>query len=277
MSSFAEILLDVGRDYSVSGGPEFHTVIVTTAAGLEQRNQTWEVARGRWQLGERHIQRAKKDALQAFFRARRGSLQGFRFRDWTDYEVAGESFYPAGARNVQLVKTYDDGSGFAYARPITKPRSGVTLTRAGNPEGYASLDTATGILTLAPDVEASVYYAYAEYPARLEFGLAHGFTTGQSIHLRGLYNTWGHLNDEVYPITVVDSTHITLDGIDGTGYTTEYESGAFAGLYPQPGETLTWSGEFDVPVRFEADEFRTEFVTSELFHLAPLAVVELKA
>ncbi|MCG6869103.1 MAG: DUF2460 domain-containing protein [Gammaproteobacteria bacterium] len=146
MTPFAEILLDAGRDYSVVGGPEFSTGIVATAAGLEQRNQNWEIARGRWQLGERHIKKTIKDALQAATPG--GSLQGFRFRDWTDYEVSAEDFDPACARDVQLIKPYDDGSGYAYVRTITKPRSGVTLVRAGSPEGYASLDTATGILSL---------------------------------------------------------------------------------------------------------------------------------
>jgi len=276
MASFAEILLDVGRDYSVVGGPEFNTVIVTTAAGFEQRNQNWEVARGRWQLGERYVQRAKKDALQAFFRARRGSLQGFRFRDWTDYEVAGEGFDPAGARDVQLVKTYDDGSGYPYVRTIHKPRSGVTLTRAGSPEGYASLDTATGILSLNPDSEATIQYAYAENPARINFAVAHGFTTGQTIWLRGLTGYWAPLTDAAYVITVTGANDFTLDGIDGTVYTSAPQASAYAGLYPI-GETLTWSGEFDVPVRFDSDEFRTEFVTAELFHLESLSVVELKA
>jgi len=276
MASFAEILLDVGRDYSVIGGPEFSTGIVTTAAGLEQRNQNWEVARGRWQLGERHIDKTTKDALQAFFRARRGSLQGFRFRDWTDFQVAGESFDPAGARDIQLVKTYDDGSGYAYVRDIIKPRSGVTLTRAGSPEGYASLDTATGILSLNPDSEATIQYAYGENPARINFAVAHGFTTGQTIWLRGLTGYWAPLTDAAYVITVTGTNDFTLDGIDGTVYTSAPQASAYAGLYPI-GETLTWSGEFDVPARFETDMFRTEFVTSELFHLESLPVVELKA
>jgi len=53
MTPFAEILLDAGRDYSVVGGPELSTGIVATAAGLEQRNQNWEIARGRPRLSIR--------------------------------------------------------------------------------------------------------------------------------------------------------------------------------------------------------------------------------
>jgi len=275
MTPFAEILLDVGRDYSVVGGPEFSTGIVATAAGLEQRNQNWETARGRWQLGERHIKKAAKAALLAFFRARRGSLQGFRFRDWTDYEVAGEAFDPAGARDVQLVKTYDDGSGYAYVRTIAKPRgSTVALTRGGSPYGYASVDEATGILTLNPDSEATIQYAYAENPARINTSGAHGFSNGQTIHLRGLTGYWAPLTDAAYVITVTGADNFTLNGIDGTVYTSAPQI-AYAGLYPL-GETITWSGEFDVPVRFDTDLFRTEYVTADLFHLESLAVVELK-
>ncbi|MCG6868889.1 MAG: DUF2460 domain-containing protein, partial [Gammaproteobacteria bacterium] len=72
MTPLAEILLYVGRDYRVVGGPEFSTGIVATAAGREQRNQNWEIARGRWQLGERHIKKPAKDALQDFSRTRAG-------------------------------------------------------------------------------------------------------------------------------------------------------------------------------------------------------------
>jgi len=52
--------------------------------------------------------------------------------------------------------------------------------------------------------------------------------------------------------------------------------------YPQPSDSMDWSGEFDVPVRFDTDVFSAEFLAVQqgtdeaAFHLASLPVVEIR-
>ncbi|MCI0355277.1 MAG: DUF2460 domain-containing protein, partial [Acidobacteria bacterium] len=70
-------------------------------------------------------------------------------------------------------------------------------------------------------------------------------------------------------------------GVDTTSYGA-YTSGGTAAKYAQPADALTWSGEFDVPVRFDADQLRIRFEalrTSDaeaLHYLFSLPVAELR-
>jgi uncharacterized protein (TIGR02217 family) len=68
------------------------------------------------------------------------------------------------------------------------------------------------------------------------------------------------------------TTHYTLNTT--TGMVT------WVGSAPTPGESLTWSGEFDVPVRFDADEIRATMLESgaanRMYTVASLGLVEIK-
>lgn len=275
MTPFAEIALDLGYDYGAVGGPAWSTAIVTTAAGRELRNQNWSIARGRWELGERNLIEAKKDELLAFFHARRGSLQGFRFRDWGNYRVTNEPLAPAGKRDQQLIRTFDDGVGDPYAQTIAKPRGAtVALTRGGSPYPYAGIDETTGIVTLNPDTSVAISSISQASPAVVITDAAHGLTTGAIVWLTGITGNMAGLSDSTYAITVIDPTSFSLDGVDSSSLGAHDGSGSVQ-TYPQ-GETLLWGGEYDTPVRFGTDEFRTTFVADGVFHLASLPVVEIK-
>jgi uncharacterized protein (TIGR02217 family) len=105
------------------GGPGFKTSIVTLASGAEQRNQDWQIARSRWDIGYGIRKRSDLQAVLNFFYARRGKLRAFRFRDWLDFSIDGE---PVGegttATRRQLVKKYSDTEGINdYTRVITLP------------------------------------------------------------------------------------------------------------------------------------------------------------
>ncbi|SNS16771.1 TIGR02217 family protein [Sphingomonas laterariae] len=65
--------------------PSFSTAIVTTAAGIEQRNADWADARMRFDAGPGVRSQADIEALIGFFRARHGPARGFRFRDPLDH------------------------------------------------------------------------------------------------------------------------------------------------------------------------------------------------
>jgi len=129
--------------FGAVGGPGYKTDIVATDSGWEQRNSPWSAARAAYDVS--HSARRYEDfkVLLEHYRAVRGRLNGFRFKDWADYQAAtGEGvivILAGGAK--QLAKRYIAGA-LSEVRPISKPVSGtVTLTGGG------TIDYTTGIVT----------------------------------------------------------------------------------------------------------------------------------
>lgn len=133
MEAFADVRfpIAIGREASVE--PGFSTAVVTTAGGAEQRNSEWADARMRFDAGPGVRGEAELEALLAFFRARRGAAQAFRFQDPFDHSSKGMSGTPGagdqligtgdGARtDFPLVKRYGE-----QVRRITRPVAGSVL------------------------------------------------------------------------------------------------------------------------------------------------------
>jgi uncharacterized protein (TIGR02217 family) len=127
--SFAEEKLELGYDYGAAGGMSFSNEIIKMADhSLEQRNANLHLPRGRWQLGDRLIAESETDALsevsylRQFHLDRVGSFQGFRFRDWSDFEGFDENIATGDGiqTQFQLRKAYLVTGSWAY-RPIQKP------------------------------------------------------------------------------------------------------------------------------------------------------------
>ena len=125
---FAEERLDLGYDYGAVGGVRFKTEIIETEDKTEQRIPQWYLPLGRWQLGDRTIAESEIDQLEEisylkqFHSDRRGSKQGFRFKDWSDYQAKG-SYIGTGDGvkfRFQLQKEYRVGDAVS-CRPIVKP------------------------------------------------------------------------------------------------------------------------------------------------------------
>lgn len=130
VDAFADELfpLSIGREASVE--PAFSTAIVETAGGAEQRNADWTDARLRFDAGPGVRGEAELQELLAFFRARRGAAQAFRFRDPLDQSSAAMTGAPGagdqllgegdGVRtDFRLLKHYGD-----QTRRITRPVAG---------------------------------------------------------------------------------------------------------------------------------------------------------
>ncbi|MBY0408102.1 MAG: DUF2460 domain-containing protein [Rickettsiales bacterium] len=154
--AFIEVRFPADIAYGATGGPEFSTEVVVTHGGYEQRNINWSQARAKYNVAHGVKTQAQLDALIAFFRARKGRADGFRFKDWTDYKVSGQALGSGdGTRKIfQLVKTYASG-GSSDTRTITKPVAGtVKLYLAGvlqSVGAYAlALDTGVVTFTAAP-------------------------------------------------------------------------------------------------------------------------------
>jgi uncharacterized protein (TIGR02217 family) len=150
--AFIETRFPTDIAYGSVGGPQYSTDIVITQSGYEQRNANWSQARAQYNVAHGVKTQAQLDTLIAFFRARKGRADGFRFKDWTDYQITGQAIATGNgtATAFQLVKTYSDG-GVMQARTIAKPVAGtvnIYLNGVLQSSGYA-LDTTTGLVTFS--------------------------------------------------------------------------------------------------------------------------------
>lgn len=154
-SPFTETLLDLGYDYGCTSRFNWKTSIVEHGNGNEQRNCEWSQPLGNWQVGDRTFYLANGQSLylKDFFEARRGSYEGFRFKDWSDYQAVNS---PIGTGNgvqtqFQLVKQYSIGA-VKYNRVVTKPVLGtVSVFINGFPlDGLLwSVNGSNGLLTFS--------------------------------------------------------------------------------------------------------------------------------
>lgn len=74
--------ISLGYDYRTTGGPQFNTLIATTASEFEDRIPLWDASLGSWEIGDRTLNRSELDYLLAWFRVCRGQSVPFSFYDW---------------------------------------------------------------------------------------------------------------------------------------------------------------------------------------------------
>ncbi len=170
--AFHEIRFPANLSFGSVGGPERRTEIVTLQNGHEERNTPWAHSRRRYDAGVGLRSLDDVETLIAFFEARGGELNGFRWKDWSDYKSCPASRAPTpldqvlgvgdGQRTVfQLQKTYRSGLQ-TYTRPIKKPVAGTVLVAvAEDPKVETlefSVDVATGLVTFvdAPALGAQI-------------------------------------------------------------------------------------------------------------------------
>lgn len=155
LALFHEVSLPMALALQASGGPERRVEVVALAGGGEARNAVWAGSRRRWEIGSAVTRLEGLQALTAFFEARGGRLHGFRFRDPVDERssLPGTEVSPLdqviGTGNGEtsafaLVKAYGD-----WKRRIWKPVGGSVRVAVDGEEVEASVDIATGLVTLA--------------------------------------------------------------------------------------------------------------------------------
>ena len=269
------------------GGVSYNTTVVTSSSGREQRNVMWNFGRGQWDL--QSVDRTNTGLsselsvqyLRTLFRACKGQAYGFRFRDATDYTDEGAGVLgslvgnftsnPAidgsGAPVYQMYKFYFLTPLVDY-RAVQKPLSPtVALLRnsapvtQGTAPGNAEIDYTTGLVTFAPDYTeniTSITVSGTSFEITLAAALGSLGVGGVLVPLSVSNDPDDLLNGQPLTITAVsgDVYTVTAPGTIPGGYA---PSGGTANSYPQPGESLTWTGMFDTPVRFATDVFAPAF------------------
>ncbi len=171
MLPFTETLFPARLAFGSTGGVERRTTVVQLASGFERRASPWADGRRRYLVGQAIRSLAEASELLAFFEARRGRLQGFRFTDFADCASAppGAAVTPldqplgvgdGSASTFALQKRYGEGDD-AYLRPIAKPQAGTARVAVAGvelaPAAFLA-DATTGLVTLvaAPPAGALV-------------------------------------------------------------------------------------------------------------------------
>jgi uncharacterized protein (TIGR02217 family) len=271
------------------GGPEYRTDVIEVDSGFEQRNAGWSQARNRYTI-EFPLVETQKETLLAWFRSLKGKAHGFRIKDWSDYACTvsngrlGTSANATGEAAYQLYKYYSAGSLEEY-RKIVKPVSGSVsiyrggvLQTAGASAGNYAIDTATGIVTFVRDAQVSVTSVTVGATTTISLSGALGLIAGQFVYLSGFtgadaadLNGLAHTISSApggSPDTLVLSTN-TLGSVITVG-------AAIARKFAQASETLAWTGEFDVPVRFDVDYAALKEETPKVYFGQNFSLIEIR-
>lgn len=137
--------------YGSAGGPGFKTFVFEGHSGIEQRNVAWSRARGKWNVAYGIRDKSAMDTVRALFYSVNGRAIGFRFKDWSDYELTNENIGTGDGttRVFTIKKTYTSGA-LSYERRIFKPVSALTVKVNGVTKTVSThydIDYTTGILT----------------------------------------------------------------------------------------------------------------------------------
>lgn len=181
LQAFHDVRFPLAVAFGATGGPERRTEIVALGSGHERRTQRWSRARRRYDAGAGLRSLDDLHAVTAFFEARRGPLHSFRYHDPIDGRSGAPLAEPVATdqrlgegdgatATFQLAKRYGDGPD-AEVRAITRPVEGSVIVAVDGAEVEASVDHATGLVTLAdpPPAGATVTAGFLfDVPVRFE-------------------------------------------------------------------------------------------------------------
>lgn len=124
------------------GGPAWNTSVARVGNGRRVANRNMEYPLHKYDASQAVKTEADFEEVRAFFYVVAGRFDAFRFKDWTDYEVAaGQGVIvtlPSGAR--QLARRYTFGAR-NFDRLICKPVPGTVAITGGG-----TLDYTTGLI-----------------------------------------------------------------------------------------------------------------------------------
>jgi uncharacterized protein (TIGR02217 family) len=176
MNGFHEVRFPEKISYGAQGGPKYAVEITKTKAGYEQRNLNIPEGLCQYDVAHGVKKRQQYNELLAFFRARKGKLYGFRYKDWLDYKAFDQTIGigDGSTTTFQLIKTYADDVG-TDIRTINKPVPNTVIVYV-NGILYStddwSCDYTTGLITFttAP-IKAAAITADFEFDVPVRFDI----------------------------------------------------------------------------------------------------------
>ncbi len=170
---FDDVRLPADIEQGSHIGPMFQTTIVALSSGAEQRNADWEQEKLSADISYGVM--AKQNpfdladsfaAVMRFYRARMGRHRGFRFRDWSDYQVSDEPVTMVTPSYGLLTIQYD-----GYRRIITRPDVS-TLSFSTGPQTAWQLLPGGFILFNSPQANGIKYACEFDVPMRFDSDVA---------------------------------------------------------------------------------------------------------
>lgn len=165
--AFHDTRLPEEVEQGAQGGPGFNTTVLSLSSGFEKRNINWERTRGRWDIAYGIREKVDQESVLAFFYARQGRANTFRFKDWTDYEI-GDSLNTVPQEigtadgvlsQFQIFRRYASGLQ-TFNRAVTRPVSPTVRVFFGTTEQLSgfTVDYTTGVITFgtAPAAATSI-------------------------------------------------------------------------------------------------------------------------
>jgi uncharacterized protein (TIGR02217 family) len=276
--------------YNSVGSTRFATDVIVVDSGDDQRTSRWDQPLMEYDISYGVRTMEQLHALISFFRAVRGRLYAFNFKDPVDHSssqaVATEARSPPPATpfdqqiglgdgltyQFPLAKTYSTPSGRAtQVRPITRPDpNSVRLAVNGSEISSWTVSGETGMVTLLSPVTLTIGHAITKSAFIAGVSTIAGqpgdFTPlkpyankGRGVVLSGFANP---LNN------VPQSVLATLSAVasDGSSFTVAFPGNFGSGVEngttnitvavnpaPAPGDTITAGFQFFVPCRFDTD------------------------
>ena len=171
--SFLEIRFPESIAFNSSSILEFNTTIVKSKNGYEQRNINWNTHKMKFNIINGIKTKAELDEVITFFRNVRGAGYGFRFKDWTDYQVDNQylGLGDGVTKEFQLIKSYRVSDNIVYYRKITKPVISTVRVFINDIESKDfNIDLTTGLITLntVPEID-SIIKANFEFDVPVRF------------------------------------------------------------------------------------------------------------
>jgi hypothetical protein len=204
-----------------------------------------------WDVGQVVNQLSQYAPLIAFFRSVGGKRDGFRFKDFSDFTdsmnqgagVLGLAGLGDGTTTVfQMVKNYTNGAAVDQ-RLIRKPVSGSCSFFQNGGSVSPTVDYTTGLVTFgsAPAVSSLTGASIAGTTLTIGSVASGTVAIGQLLSGAG----------------VAAGTKITAGS--GLSWTVSI-SQTVSSEAMTTADVLTWTGQFDVPVRFDVDEMKYEII-----------------
>lgn len=262
MADFLEERLSRDVLMGASFQDEYAVNIVTTSGGQEYRSLTHPFPARRFDVSFMMGNQATYDELLSMWHRCHGQYAGFRVRCYDEWSTNGATGTPTAfdqplllvsAGNYALVKQYGTqkaagATGYPF-RYIKKPVAGTVKIGIGTTEVPATdytLSTTAGTVAFAADNAHAITGISKAASAVVTLG-THTYNIGQSVGFRNVVGMT-QINGLRGIITAKDATTITVN-INSSAFST-YSSGGETNTRPQTGETVSWGGEFDFPVRF---------------------------
>lgn len=159
-----------------TGGPRFKTSKATVTGGARTANKDWDAPLHYFNVAQAIKTREDFHTVRQFFWVVAGAFDGFRFKDFSDYEVDVDrgvlTLISAGSYQLGYAQRYGSRS---VTRAILKPVAGTVQlfrTRTGattNITVASTIDTTTGIVGITGHTAGDTYTWSGEFDIPMAF------------------------------------------------------------------------------------------------------------